>query len=117
MFARGIRYRVQADRSGRATPYAMYNLQARGELFIEPTTEVYEGMVIGEHSRNNCLNVNGVREKQLTNHRASGKDDATVVTTPRPMPLERCIEWIRPDGSNGRPDDQDGQQEGTGQEK
>ena len=86
-----------ADRPGKTTAYALYNLQPRGTLFTDVGIDVYEGMIIGEHARNNCLNVNGVREKQLTNHRASGKDDATVVTTPRPMPLERCIEWIRDD--------------------
>ena len=86
-----------ADRPGKTTAYALFNLQPRGTLFTNVGIDVYEGMVIGEHARNNCLNVNGVREKQLTNHRASGKDDATVVTTPRPMPLERCIEWIRDD--------------------
>ena len=86
-----------ADRPGKTTSYALFNLQPRGTLFTDVGVDVYEGMVIGEHARANCLNVNGVREKQLTNHRASGKDDATVVTTPRPMPLERCIEWIRDD--------------------
>ena len=86
-----------ADRPGKTTAYALFNLQPRGTLFTNVGIDVYEGMVIGEHARNNCLNVNGVREKQLTNHRASGKDDSTVVTTPRPMPLERCIEWIRDD--------------------
>ena len=86
-----------ADRSGKTTSYALYNLQPRGTLFTNVGIEVYEGMIIGEHSRNNCLNVNSVREKQLTNHRASGKDDATVVSTPKAMPLERCIEWIRDD--------------------
>lgn len=86
-----------ADRAGKTTGYALFNLQPRGTLFTDVGIDVYEGMVIGEHARANCLNVNGVREKQLTNHRASGKDDATVVTTPRPMPLERCIEWIRDD--------------------
>ncbi|MBT6176064.1 MAG: translational GTPase TypA [Deltaproteobacteria bacterium] len=86
-----------ADRPGKTTSYALFNLQPRGTLFTDVGIDVYEGMVIGEHARANCLNVNGVREKQLTNHRASGKDDATVVTTPRPMPLERCIEWIRDD--------------------
>ena len=86
-----------ADRPGKTTAYALFNLQPRGTLFTNVGVDVYEGMIIGEHARNNCLNVNGVREKQLTNHRASGKDDSTVVTTPRPMPLERCIEWIRDD--------------------
>jgi GTP-binding protein len=86
-----------ADRPGKTTGYALFNLQPRGTLFTNVGTDVYEGMVIGEHARANCLDVNGVREKQLTNHRAAGKDDASVVTTPRPMPLERCIEWIRDD--------------------
>ena len=86
-----------ADRNGKTTSYALFNLQPRGILFKNVGIDVYEGMVIGEHSRNNDLNVNCVREKQLTNHRASGKDDATTVSTPRDMTLVRCLEWIRDD--------------------
>ncbi len=86
-----------ADRAGKATPYALFHLQPRGIMFIPPGTEVYEGMIIGEHCRTNDMNVNAVKPKKLTNMRAAGKDEATVVSPPRQMPLERCIEWIRDD--------------------
>ncbi|MEM6558926.1 MAG: translational GTPase TypA [Myxococcota bacterium] len=86
-----------SDRAGETTPYALFNLQPRGELFIPSGTTVYEGMVVGEHARDNDLNVNVVREKKLTNVRAAGKDDATIVAPPRDMTLERCLEWIRDD--------------------
>ena len=86
-----------ADRPGVTTPYALFNLQPRGTLFEGISTTVYEGMVIGENARENDLNVNCVREKKLTNHRASGKDDATVIAPPRQMALEKCLEWIRDD--------------------
>ena len=86
-----------ADRPGVTTPYALFNLQPRGTLFEGVSTTVYEGMVIGENARENDLNVNCIREKKLTNHRASGKDDATVIAPPRQMALEKCLEWIRDD--------------------
>ena len=86
-----------ADRPGPTTNYALFNLQPRGELFIGSGIDTYEGMVVGEHSRDNDLNVNVVREKKLTNVRAAGKDDATTLAPPRQMPLERCLEWIRDD--------------------
>lgn len=86
-----------ADRPGPTTNYALFNLEPRGELFLGAGIDSYEGMVVGEHSRDNDLNVNVVREKKLTNHRASGKDDATTLAPPRQMPLERCLEWIRDD--------------------
>jgi GTP-binding protein len=86
-----------ADRAGVTTPYALFNLQPRGTLFVVPGVQVYEGMIIGEHSRDNDLNVNVCREKKLTNIRAAGKDDATTLAPPRDMPLERCLEWIRDD--------------------
>ena len=66
-------------------------------MFISPGTDVYEGMVIGEHTRENDLNVFPSREKKLTNIRAAGKDENTVVSTPREMTLERSLEWIRDD--------------------
>ena len=86
-----------ADRSGRATPYAMYNLQARGELFIEPTTEVYEGMVIGENARSEDMDVNITKEKKLTNMRASTADEAIRLIPPRKFNLEQAIEFISED--------------------
>lgn len=82
---------------GSTTGYALDALQARGELFIKPGVEVYEGMIIGEHSRENCLDVNPCKAKKLTNMRASGTDDAVKLAPPREMTLEMCMEWIRPD--------------------
>ena len=86
-----------SDRAGSTTPYALNNLQPRGILFVAPGEQVYEGMVIGEHSRENDLDVNCCREKKLSNVRASGKDDAVVLAPPRDMTLERCLEWVRED--------------------
>src|SRR5258708_32791111 len=74
-----------ADREGVATPYAIFHLQERGQMFIAPSTKVYEGMVIGEHSRSGDLDVNIVREKKLSNMRASGHDDAARRTPPQRM--------------------------------
>jgi GTP-binding protein len=86
-----------ADRSGLATGYAIYNLQERGVIFIEPATEVYEGMIVGENSRGNDLDVNIVKEKKLTNMRASTSDDAIRLIPPRVLNLEQAIEFIRED--------------------
>ncbi|MRI58900.1 MAG: translational GTPase TypA [Epsilonproteobacteria bacterium] len=83
--------------SGKALAYALFNLQERGVLFIEPGTEVYVGMIIGEHSRPNDLEVNPIKGKKLTNVRASGSDDAIQLTPPRKMTLERALEWIEED--------------------
>ncbi|MBI4527062.1 MAG: translational GTPase TypA [Deltaproteobacteria bacterium] len=83
-----------ADREGMATPYAVFHLQERGILFIAPGTRVYEGMVIGEYSRDNDLNVNICREKNLTNIRAAGRDENILITPHREMGLEEGIEWI-----------------------
>jgi GTP-binding protein len=85
---------IIANAKGRATPYALFHLQPRGVLFVPPNTDVYEGMIIGEHSRDNDLDVNVCREKKLTNVRSSGKDEATVVSPHRKMSLEACLEWI-----------------------
>lgn len=82
---------------GKTTAYALDALQARGELLVDANEEVYEGMIIGEHSRDNCLDVNPCKAKKLTNMRASGSDDSVNLKTPRPMTLEMCMEWIRPD--------------------
>ncbi len=86
-----------ADRPGRATGYAIFNLQERGEMFITPGTEVYEGMVVGENARDADLNVNIVKEKKLTNMRASTADEAIRLVPPRILNLERAIEFIRDD--------------------
>ncbi|MFC1610991.1 GTP-binding protein, partial [Myxococcota bacterium] len=87
------------DREGTTTPYALFHLQPRGILFVGAGTRVYEGMIIGEHNRANDLNVNAAREKKLTNVRAAGKDDATVLSSCHEMTLERSLEWIRNDES------------------
>ena len=86
-----------ADREGIATPYAVFHLQERGALFVAPGTRVYEGMVVGEYSRENDLNVNICREKKLTNIRAAGRDENILITPHRPMGLEEGIEWIGDD--------------------
>jgi GTP-binding protein len=86
-----------ADRSGDTVPYGLFNLEPRGQLFIGAGVEVYEGMVIGEHARDNDLWVNAIRTKKLTNMRASGTDEATTLSPPRVMTLERSLEWIRDD--------------------
>ncbi|HWF47754.1 MAG TPA: translational GTPase TypA [Bryobacteraceae bacterium] len=86
-----------SDRPGVATSYAIFNLQERGVIFISPTTEVYEGMIIGENSRNSDLDVNIVKEKKLTNMRASTSDDAIRLVPPKILNLEQAIEFIRED--------------------
>jgi len=86
-----------ADRSGKATAYAIWNLQERGEIFITPGTEVYEGMIIGENARAADLDVNIVKEKKLTNMRASTADEAIRLVSPRILNLEQAIEFIRED--------------------
>ncbi len=82
---------------GKALAYSLFNFQERGVLFIEPGTEVYVGMIIGEHSRPNDLEVNPIKGKNLTNVRASGSDEAIKLTPPRKMNLERALEWIEED--------------------
>ena len=86
-----------ADREGQTTPYAVFHLQERGVLFIAPGTRVYEGMIVGEYSRDNDLNVNICREKKLTNMRAAGKDENIIISPHREMGLEEGIEWISDD--------------------
>lgn len=83
--------------NGEATPFSLGNIQERGVLFIPPQTKVYVGMIIGEHSRENDLDVNPVKAKHLTNMRASGSDDAIKLTPPRDLNLERALEWIEED--------------------
>src|SRR5437868_13019146 len=86
-----------ADRAGTTTAYALYNLQERGELFVGPGVEVYEGMLIGENSRDNDLDVNAVREKKLTNMRSSTADAAIRLVPFRMLNLEQAIEYITED--------------------
>jgi len=86
-----------ADRAGRSTAYAIWNLQERGEIFITPGTEVYEGMIVGENARAADLDVNIVKEKKLTNMRASTADEAIRLVSPRILNLEQAIEFIRED--------------------
>ncbi len=86
-----------ADRSGRTTPYALFNLEARGKLFVKEGVDVYEGMVVGEHNRNNDINVNVCREKKLTNIRAAGSDENVILTPVPPLTLEWCIAWMGED--------------------
>ena len=86
-----------ADRPGEATAYAIYNLQERGELFVKPTSMVYEGMIVGENSRDVDLDVNIIREKKLTNMRASTADEALRLVPIRQLTLEQAIEYIADD--------------------
>jgi GTP-binding protein len=86
-----------ADRAGKTTAYAIWNLQERGEIFLAPGTEVYEGMVVGENARSVDLDVNIVKEKKLTNMRSSTADEAIRLVPPRILNLEQAIEFIRDD--------------------
>jgi GTP-binding protein len=86
-----------ADRSGVVTAFAMLNLQERGTLFISPTTEVYEGMIIGENSRSDDMDVNITKEKKLTNMRSSTSEETEKVIPPRTLSLEQALEFIRED--------------------
>ncbi|MFB3786070.1 MAG: translational GTPase TypA [bacterium] len=86
-----------ADRQGVAVSYALFNLEPRGVLFVNPGTPVYEGMIVGEHNRANDMNVNACKEKKLTNMRSSNKDDGIMLTPVLPMTLEKAIEFIRED--------------------
>jgi len=86
-----------ADRDGRSTGYAIDHLQPRGEFFVRPGDPVYAGQIVGEHVRDNDLDVNVTKEKRLTNMRASTADEAIRLPPLRPMSLEQCLEWIRDD--------------------
>ena len=83
--------------NGEATGFSLFNIQERGVLFIAPQTKVYVGMVIGEHSRDNDLDVNPIKSKHLTNMRASGSDEAIKLVPPRDLTLERALEWLEDD--------------------
>jgi len=86
-----------ADRQGEAIPYAIFGLQPRGKMFVQPGDPVYEGMVVGEHNRDNDLNVNICREKKLTNIRAAAKDENVILSPVIPLTLEKAIDFIRDD--------------------
>lgn len=86
-----------SDRTGVTTVYALFHIQPRGELFVSESTAVYEGMVVGENSRENDLDVNVVKEKKLTNMRASGSDETLRIAPPRMLSLEQAIEFINED--------------------
>ena len=86
-----------SNSQGEAVAYAIFNLQDRGPMMIEPGTRVYRGMIVGEHTRGNDLEINVMKGKQLTNIRAAGKDEATVLTPPMKLSLERALSYIEED--------------------
>jgi GTP-binding protein len=86
-----------ADRAGVTTAYALWGLQERGELFVGPTVDLYEGMIVGENAKDNDLDVNAVREKKLTNMRSSTADEAIRLVPFKPLSLEQAIEFITDD--------------------
>lgn len=88
---------IVADRAGKTTTYALFHLQPRGTLFVKENTPVYEGMIVGENSRESDIDVNVTKEKKLTNMRASGADEALQLIPPRMLSLEQAIEFIRED--------------------
>ncbi|MEM7788956.1 MAG: translational GTPase TypA [Bacteroidota bacterium] len=88
---------IVADRQGKVTPYTVVNLQERGQLFVGPQDEVYNGMVVGENARDEDMEVNATKEKKLTNMRAAGSDNFEKLNPPKRMSLEEAIEWIRED--------------------
>lgn len=96
-FVRRLTGSLVSDRQGEAAPYGLFHLEPRGQLFIGATEAVYEGMIVGEHNRDNDLDVNVCRTKKLSNMRASGKDEHIVLTPVQPMTIEKAIEFIRDD--------------------
>ncbi|WP_369750441.1 hypothetical protein [Nesterenkonia sp. F] len=96
-----IEYRISgslvSDRSGTATPFAMMNIQERGTFFIDPQDEVYEGMVVGENSRNEDMEINVTKEKKLTNMRSAGSDSFEGLTPPTKLTLEESLEFANED--------------------
>jgi GTP-binding protein len=88
---------IVSDREGVTVPYALYNLEPRGVLFVGAGADTYEGMIVGEHNRDNDINVNACKTKKLTNMRSSTKDDAVVLAPITPITLERAIEFIKDD--------------------
>jgi GTP-binding protein len=94
---RRTRGSLVADRMGKSTAYALYNIQPRGDLFIGVGVDVYEGMIVGIHSRDSDLNVHAAREKQLTNFRSAGADEKLTLTPPKLLTLETALEFIDED--------------------
>jgi len=88
---------IVADRPGNAVSFALFNLEPRGELFIKPGEKVYEGMIVGEHSKDLDIDVNPCKTKKLTNMRSSGKDDTVALTPVKQMTLEKAIHFINED--------------------
>ncbi|MGN6524008.1 MAG: translational GTPase TypA, partial [Actinomycetes bacterium] len=86
-----------ADRPGPATSYALFNLQERGTMFVAPGTEVYEGMIVGENSRSDDMDVNATKEKKLTNMRSSTGDELVRLIPHRQLSLEQALEFCRED--------------------
>jgi GTP-binding protein len=86
-----------ASETGTAVAFALFNLQDRGAMFIDPQTPVYQGMIVGEHSRDNDLEINVLKGKKLTNMRASGTDEAVTLVTPRRMSLEDMMAYVEYD--------------------
>ena len=84
-----------SDRKGMAVAYAIWNLQERGVMYVNHGDDVFEGMIVGEHAKENDLVVNITREKKLSNVRASGTDEAIRIVPVRPMTLEKAMEWIK----------------------
>ncbi|MGH8296972.1 MAG: translational GTPase TypA, partial [Steroidobacteraceae bacterium] len=86
-----------SNEQGEAVAYALFNLQERGRLFVRPGEKLYEGMIVGIHSRDNDLVVNPIKTKKLTNIRAAGKDEAILLTPPIALTLEYAVEFIADD--------------------
>ncbi|MDY7027697.1 MAG: translational GTPase TypA, partial [Spirochaetota bacterium] len=86
-----------SDRQGAAVPYAIFNLEPRGNMFVVPNDPVYEGMIVGEHNRENDLNVNPCKMKKLSNMRAAGKDENVILTPVIPLTIEKAVQFIRDD--------------------
>jgi GTP-binding protein len=88
---------IVSDRQGKSVAYGLFNLEPRGQLFITPGISVYEGMIVGEHNKEQDMNVNPCKEKKLTNMRASGKDESTVCRPPKLVTLEFALNFIKDD--------------------
>jgi GTP-binding protein len=88
---------IVSDRRGEAVAYALFNLEPRGHLFITPGVPVYEGMIIGEHNRENDIDVNPTKMKKLSNMRAAGRDDNIMLSPVTPLTLEKALQFIRDD--------------------
>jgi GTP-binding protein len=88
---------VVSTSEGKTTPYSLFHIQERATLFVGAGIPIYEGQIVGETRNGRDMNVNAVRPKKLTNVRAAGKDEATVLTTPNPITIEWALEWLEGD--------------------